>query len=131
MQNITNAADLKMAIQSLKVEQEISEELLKAQFRLTYENLKPINIIRNAIKDLTSEPALMDNIVGTTIGLASGYITKKIVVGNSGNIIRKILGSLLEFGVTNVVAKHPEAIKSISQFIFNLFRKKETNSEVS
>lgn len=131
MQNITNAAQLKMAIESLKVEQEMSEELLKAQFRLTYENLKPVNIIKNTLKNLTSEPALMDNLVGTSIGLASGYLSKKIVVGNSGNIFRKIFGSLLEYGVTNLVASNPETIKSISQFVFNMFRKKETKSEQS
>jgi hypothetical protein len=63
------------------------------------------------------------------LGLATGYLSRKIVVGASGNIFRKLLGSILQFGVTNIVAQHPDVIKSIGQFIFqHIFRKKEINS---
>jgi hypothetical protein len=73
----------------------------------------------------------MYNFISTTLGLAGGYLSKKIVVGASHNIFRKLFGSLLEFGITNVVAQHPDSIKSAGQFIFNMFRKKEMNSEKS
>lgn len=129
MQNITCATDLKQAIQSMEVEQAESEKLLKVQFRMTYESLKPVNLIRNTIKDIASEPELINNLIGTTLGLAGGYISKKIVVGSSHNIFRKLFGSLLEFGVVDMVARNPEALKSATQFIFNMFRKKDTNSE--
>jgi hypothetical protein len=132
MQNITSIIELKDAIQLLEVEQAIKRQLLKEQFRITHESLKPINILRSTVKDIISSPSLPGNILGATIGLASGYLTKKIAVGFSGNIFRKLFGSLLQFGVTNVVAQHPDAIKSFGKFIIqHLAQKKETNTNKS
>ena len=126
MQNITSTAELKNAIQLLEAEQAVKGQLLKEQFYLTYESLKPVNLLKSTLKDIASSPYLIDNILGTAMGLATGYLSKKIVVGASGNIFRKLFGSVLQFGVTNVVAQHPDAIKSFGQFIFqHIFRKKE------
>ena len=126
METITSIAGLKNAIQLLEAEQTAKGILLKEQFQLTFESLKPINILKNTLKEVSSSPLLIDNILGSVVGLATGYLSKKIVVGASGNIFRNILGSMLQFGVTNVVSRHPEGIKSIGQSIFQLlFRKKE------
>ena len=130
MQNITNKYQLKSAIQLLEAEQAVKGQLLKEQFYLAYESFKPVNIIRSTLKDIASSPYLVDNILGTSMGLATGYISKKIIVGSSGNMIRKLIGVLLQFGVTTIVAKNPDVIKSIGQFIFQHFlHKKEKNSE--
>ena len=129
MQNITSIAELKDAIQVLEVEQGIKEQLFKEQLYLTYESLKPINILKKTLKELGSSPYLMDNISGTAMGLASGFLSKKIFVGASGSIIRKLIGSILQFGITNVVAQNSSIIKSIGQAIFQYFlHKKEMNS---
>jgi hypothetical protein len=129
MQNITSIAGLKNAIQLLEVEQGIKGQLLKEQFYLTYESLKPINILKKTLKEISSSPYLIDNISGTAIGLASGFLSKKIFVGASGNIFRKLMGSILQFGITNVVAKNSDIIKTVGHAIFQHFlRKKEMNS---
>lgn len=126
MQNITTIKDLKLAIQLLEVEQTIKKQLLNEQFHITYESLKPINIIKSTFKDIATSPSLTDNLLGTVIGLASGYLTKKLVIGVSGNIFKKLLGSVLQLGVTNVVSKHPDTIKSIGMAIFHsILRKRE------
>jgi len=130
MQNITSTAGLKNAIQLLEIEQVINGQLLKEQFYITIESLKPINLLKGALKDITASPFLIDNILGTAMGLATGSLSKKIIVGSSGNLFRKLIGSILQLGVTNFVAKHPDAIKSFGQVIFQYFlRKKEKNSE--
>ena len=130
MDNITSISELKNAIQLLEVEQAAKGELLKEQFYITYESLKPANLLLNTIKEVATSPNLIDNILGTVAGLATGYISKKIIVGASGNILRKFFGSILQLGVTNTVAQHPDAIKSIGQFLFQylLRKKEETNS---
>jgi hypothetical protein len=130
MQKINSILELKYAIQILQVEQAEKAVLLKEQFFITYESLKPINLIKNGLKDIFLSPNLLDNFLGTTVGLATGFLSKKIVVGASSNIIRKLLGSLLEYGVTNLVAQHPEGIKSLGQLIFqSIFHKKEAKTE--
>ena len=128
MQNIYTTAELKMAIQLLEVDYAIKEELLKEHFHRVYESLKPINLIKGTFKEIISSPNLIDNVLGTLVGMGTGYLSKKIFIGTSGNIIRKLFGSALQVGVTNVVSQHPEVIKSLSQMIFQrIFRKKEHN----
>jgi hypothetical protein len=130
MVNITSTAGLKNAIQLLEAEHAVKGQLLKEQFYITYESLKPLSLLKSSLKEISSSPYLIDNILGSAIGLATGYLSKKIFIGKSGNIIRRLIGSLLQFGVTKVVAQHPDDIKSIGQFIFqHIFRKKEKNSE--
>jgi hypothetical protein len=125
MENITSSAELKKAIQLLEIEHAFNGQKLKEQFHLTYESLKPVNILKGTLKDIISSPNLIDNILGTTIGLATGYLTKKIVIGASGNLFRKLFGSAMQIGVTNVVAHHPDNIKSLGQAIFKrIFHKK-------
>jgi len=130
MQNINSIAELKNAIQFLEVKRAAEGQLLKEQFYITFESLKPVSILKNALNDIASSPYLIDNILGAVMGLFSGYMTKKIVVGTSGNLLRKLIGSVLQFGVTNLVSNHSDAIKSFGQYIVkHILRKKEMNSK--
>ena len=130
MQNITSTVSLKSAIQLLESEQAQKGQQLKAQLYIVYESLKPVNLVKNALQDISSSPFLIDNILSTGLGIASGFLTNKIFIGRSGSIIRKLLGTILQFGVTNTVAQHPETIKSIGQVIMQyIIRKRGTNSQ--
>jgi hypothetical protein len=130
MQNISSTASLKNAIQLLEVDQDVKGQLLKDQFYIVYESLKPINFLKSTLHDISSSPLLVDNILSTSMGIASGFLTNRIFVGASGSLIRKLLGSVLQFGVTNVVAQHPESIKSLGEVIMQfILRKKGVNSK--
>ena len=62
------------------------------------------------------------------MGLATGYLSKKVIVGGSSNVLRKILGTVLQFGVANAVAKHPEAIRLLGKYVIQYFRNKNVNN---
>ena len=129
MGNITSSIGLKNNIQLLEIEQAILGQQLKEQFFITYESFKPANLLRNTFREVISSPHLIDDILGTAVGLATGFVSKKIVIGASGNLIRRLLGSITQLGVTTVVAQHPDTIKSIGQFIFqHIFRNKKTEA---
>jgi len=117
MENINSAAELKLAIQAKQLEHNIQAELLKEQLSIAFESLKPISLIKNTLRELTSSPYLIENMVSAIAGLASGYVSKKIAVGTSHNIFRKVMGSVLQFSVTNLVAQHPEILKNLGQLI--------------
>lgn len=130
MDKIASVAELEDAILLLKVEQEVKEQLLREQFYLVYDSLKPLNLLKSTIKEVTSSPDVLHNLVGTAVGLATGYLSRKIVVRASGNILRKLLGSILQFGVTNIVARNPETIKTVSHFINqHIFQSNRSNSD--
>ena len=129
MQKIASVAGLKNAIQLLEVEQADKGQLLKEQFFITYESFKPVNLLRSTVNDIASSPYLIDNIFGAALGLVSGFLSKKIFIGASGNKLRNLIGNVLQFGVTNFVALHPGAIKTIGWSIIQHFvRKKRMNS---
>jgi len=129
MQKIESVAELKNAIEVLEVEQSDKGHLLKEQLLITYKSLRPGNILMSTVKDITSSPYLIDNILGTAMGLVSGFLTRKIFIGAPGNKLKKLIGHVLQFGVINFVAMHPGAIKTIGWSIIQRFtRKKRMNS---
>jgi hypothetical protein len=131
MENITTSSELKEAIQLLEFEHTYKGQVLKEQLLLSGESLKPANLIKNAFSEVVSSPYLMDNILGATVGLASGYISKVIAVGSSENKFKKLLGTILQFGVTNLVAQHTDTLKTVGQFIYQHFiQRKETNDRI-
>jgi hypothetical protein len=129
MQKITSAKELKDAIRFLEEKQADQGQVLKEQFFIVLESIKPVNIIKNTFNEVASSPSLMSNILSSTIGLAAGYVSNKTMVGSSGNLFRKLLGTILQFGVTTLIIKNPEAIKSFGQSLLRRFlSKKEADS---
>lgn len=132
MENITTSAGLKSAIQRLEYRQIENGQRLEEDFFVVIERLKPANLLKNAMGNIVATPNLVDNIIGGALGLVSGYLTKKLAIGGSANIIKKLLGTILQFGVTSVVAKHPRTITAIGQFFLKkIIRKKEQNTQIS
>ena len=129
MENITSTAGLKKAIELLEAEQDVKLQRLKEHFYPAYESLKPVSLLKSTLKDVRSSPYLIDNIIGTALGLATGYLSKKMVVGASVNRVRMLIGSILQFGITNVVAQHADSIKSYGRYLFqHIFSRKESIS---
>jgi len=129
MQSITSIAELKNAIQSLKIEQADKERLLKEQFYRTVESFKPANLIANTLNDIEKSPFLIENILGAGLGLVSGFYSNKLIFNPGGNKFKKLLGIVLQFGVTNLVARNQGTIRSFGQVIFkHLTRRKRMNS---
>jgi hypothetical protein len=129
MQNITSIAELKNAIQLSEVEQADKGQLLKEQFFLTYESFKPANLIANTLNDIGKSPYLIENILGAAMGLVTGFYSNKLIFNARGNKLKRLIGVVLQFGVTNLVAKYPGTIRSIGQVMFkHLASKKRMNS---
>ncbi len=124
MEKITCVSDLKNAIQELENKQAQEWLLLKGQLIATHESFKPVNVIKNTIKEFTSTPSFLGNIFGAILGAKAGDLSKKLVVGDSREPFRNIFGSLMQFGVSNVVSRNPELIKSLAISIIGLFTKK-------
>ena len=129
MQKISSVSGLKSAILALEDEQRIKGQLLKEQLYVTYESLKPANLIRKTLQDVFSSQSLMDDISGSAIGAVSGFLLKKLFVGASANKFRKIIGSVLQFGISNFITQNSDQIKSFIQSLFQyFFPKKKKNS---
>jgi hypothetical protein len=131
MENITSADGLKIAIQRLEVEQAEKWQLLKNQSLQTVDIFKPANLLKNAAKGFLSSPHLMDHMLDTVVGLATGLVTRKLIVGSSFNIIRKILGSVMQLGITTIATKNSDSIQSFGRFVLHRITAKKDRIETS
>lgn len=106
METITTVEALKDAIQRKEFDCEMKGQVLREQIAFSIESLKPANLIMTTMRDITTSPYLLENILAAAAGLVSGFISKRIATGRSGNLIRNFLGIILQFGITNKVARY-------------------------
>jgi hypothetical protein len=102
-------------------------EQLKDQFHLAYESIKPINLVKNLFHQATASPEIKSDLVSNAIGLGTGFLTKTLLLGFSHNPIKKVVGTVFEFAVANLVSKHSDKIKRIGGNLYNHFLKKNRN----
>lgn len=119
MLNITTLIGLKEKIRSLEGKQADEWLLLKEDSLAAYESLKLINIIKSTLKQTLSSPELKENIADTAIGLTTGFLAKKILIGKTGNPFKKLFGLILEMTVANKVANNAGAIKTVGEILLN------------
>jgi len=129
MQKKDSAEELKNTIRLVQVTQSENRVLLKEQLLLTYDSIKPSSLIRSTLKEVTSSPFLVGNLAGTVIGLTTGYLSNKVVIGSSASLLRKLFGRILQVGVTRIISKNSGVIELYGKSIFkHLFSKRETDS---
>lgn len=124
MQQIISETDLRNAILQLESKQNNEGKQLKEQFHLVYNSMKPLNIIKSTFKAVADSQEFKDDVLTTTVGLTAGYLSKTIFEKVSHNPIKKILGSVLMFGITNIVAKNPKTIKSLGNKFLKIISSK-------
>ena len=81
---------------------------LKQQFEKTYDSFKPVNILKSNWMELKNTPHLKEQLLPTILGISGGFITNKLVSITTKNPILKILGSALQYFVSNYITKHTE-----------------------
>jgi hypothetical protein len=111
---------LRESIRLLEIRQAEEGRMLKEHFSLTVESLKPVNLIRSSIKEMTNSTDLKNNLFETVFSILGGYLSKKIMVSSKSGPFVKIIGAVLQFGVTTVLAQNAEKIRN---FINNLIEK--------
>ncbi len=133
MKNITPNDTLGNAIKLLEAKREEELKDLKEQFRLTYDSLKPINLIKNTFKEATQSTDLKNGFGNAAIGIASGFVARKIFFSSSRNPIRKLAGIVFQSIVSGLAARNSDQIKSTSQKLIHAVtnRIKSNGKEIS
>lgn len=105
---IANTTDLTTAIKRLERRRFIMEEDLKDHFHVLLNDLKPANILKNTLQEVQESTSLKHNLLKVAIGLGAGYFSRKMVIGKSAGFVKKALGTALQYGITNFIAKKKE-----------------------
>lgn len=105
LDKVANATDLTTAIKRLERRRMLMEEDIKDEFHIIVQSLKPANIIRSTIHEVQESTDLKHNLLKVALGLGAGYFSRKLVIGKSAGIVKKVLGTALQYGITNFIAK--------------------------
>jgi len=98
----TELLEQKIAALRIQSQQELWE--LKEQIAVVKDSLKPSNIIHEGINEFYQTVTNKENLFSTVMSLVGGYVSKKVVVGSSNNPIKKVIGTVLQFVVTNYLS---------------------------
>ena len=106
---IANTSDLSTAIKRLERRRNFLGEDLKDHFHTVLEELKPTNILKNTLYEVQESTTLKHNLLKVAIGLGAGYFSRKMVIGKSAGLVKKALGTALQYGITNFIAKKDDS----------------------
>lgn len=114
--NQNELLDQKIALLTIQHRQELAA--IKEQFNLVKEGLSPSNIIQEGLEGVyqtvTDKNKLLP-MLPTLLSLVGGYVSKKVIIGNSDNPIKKVLGTVLQFVVTNYLTKVNSKEETVSE----------------
>ena len=96
---------LNNAILLLEARRKKEYEDLRIQLVESSENFRPINIIKQTIKDFSEIAEVKTSLFETLISVTGGYFSKRLIIGKSNSFIKMILGYVLQYSVTNFISK--------------------------
>ncbi len=124
---IHNRASLRDAIIQLESKKKFQEAELVSQFHATRESLKPLNLAKSAFTQITEMPDLTQSILKTAAGIGAGLVSKKLFLGRSPSILKKIISNVVEFGVAKATIDNADKLKAYGLSAYHqLFKKNGT-----
>lgn len=125
------------AVAQLEAEIEVQEslqayqfQLMRQQFHLTADRLKPSKLLASTFKDVITPSETGTSIIDNTIGIATGFLTRKFLFGASANPVKKAIGTMVQFGISNLVYKNSMLIKAVGGFLFKKLLNKKKPEEI-
>lgn len=109
---INSDKTLAKAIQNLEAQQALELEILKKYTEYTLRELNPMNIVKEKfhegisnIGDTVTSTEFKNSLLKTGIGIASGFLTRKLMVGPQAGIFKKLFATVVQAAVSGFIIK--------------------------
>lgn len=112
MATITDAASLKSRIAFLEQKREAEKDAITSEVKGFVESLKPINLIRSLFRSVNESPDVKSDILHGIVGMGTGFLTNKLLLGKMHGPLKKIMATILQIGITKAAVDYPETIKT-------------------
>ncbi len=113
MYNINNTHDLNEAILLLENEVDEQRHKLNDQLNVLYESFKPVNVVKDVFSEVVTSDDFRSNLISATMGISTGYITKKLLFRKSRNPFKSLAGNLVQYGLANLIIHPSRTLKTI------------------
>src|SRR5258705_7893590 len=128
---ITNYEELAEAIASLELKAAAQRKEVEESFNVVSENLKPFNLMKNGIRYLLSGEHKGD-FLNALIGLGSGLLSRKLILGKSNVFVGKTVGKAIQWGMAGLISQNAEKIKEKAGGIIDrLFKHKAKSPKLN
>jgi len=118
---ITTITELRNEIRLLEDKKASQLELIKEDFGILVESMKPSNIIKSSVNNIISSPNALRNILIAFGGIAAAYITRKNL-SSTNNPFKKILVTVIQAGVASLLTVKGYDIKQkLYSFLKGIF----------
>lgn len=97
----------------LENEVEDQKNKLNDQFNILYDSFKPVNVIKDVFNEVVTSEDFRANLLTASLGISTGYLTKKILFKNSTSPLKGITGNLIQYGIANLVVHPSRTLKSV------------------
>ena len=126
--DIKNYEDLQVAILELEDKEKRQKHQMVANFNAFKESMTPMNLLKSTFTKVKETPGITGSVLKAGVGLGVGFLSKKLLLGKSPGFLRKMIGSAVQMGITGLVAKKTDTIKSTgTQILKNVFRSRRSN----
>ena len=75
------------------------------QYRITKENLRPVNLVKNTFSQVTGNSKLGGKLLKAGMGIGAAFLTKRLFASPATSFARKALTVAMNLGLANVIAK--------------------------
>jgi hypothetical protein len=95
---------LHQRIQLLKEKQATELAYLKNDIYSKVDSLQPANLIKKGLNNIIQSADVKQSALNLVVGLATAFISKKIITGKSPSTAKNIIGSIAEYAIMGLVA---------------------------
>lgn len=122
MKQLKATKELELAIELLEIKRTQEKVELTKELFSTFESLKPINLLKQTLKEIVSSSEIKKDLSSIAIGMITGYIAKKVAIGNTHNPFKQVAGIALEMLVATEATENSGSIKTFVSSLFNKFK---------
>ncbi|WOK04187.1 hypothetical protein RT717_13995 [Imperialibacter roseus] len=116
---------LRSAILQLQQDQLLEGGVLKKQFTLTFESLKPLNLIKGALGDIAQSMGISSFLAHNKSADAGDDEPASLTAQPPPSSVKTIVGSLVLLGISGAVAKNSLLLKSLGRGLAHLLRSRQ------
>ena len=104
---------------------------MQEAFHEVTQSLKPANLVKNGMRSVLGGEGKTD-ILNALIGIGSGMLGRKLLIGRSSGIVKKTLGKVVQWGMAGIISRNAEKIKEkAGEIIDKVFKKHNSHPPAS
>lgn len=132
MDKITSTSELEARIIELQTQGKEESVALKTELSVAVENINPIQILTNGLKEILKSPEVKHELFNLSLGMSAGYMAKRLVIGKSENTLQHITGNIVGMVVSKNVSLNADKIRSTTYLLLkSLFVAKKSTVETA